>query len=169
MQFLNVKTNALRRQKNNEYKLTCKSNLNALCEACLQYDNCKRRKLEQVKTCSDFTPILVFIDGHNLDTPKVNTLRIGQAWYKRLHVGQMVGVFCRNDQSMSTATISELYWSDDKPLMIATHGNFNHLGINYLNQYSKIERIIQSNYGRNFYLNAKGMTAIYLENFKPLK
>lgn len=167
MRFLNVKINSLRRLKDNTFRLVSKKNKSALCDACLHFNDCKLRTREAKTTCNSFAPVIVFQDAINLDKAKVNTLRIGQAWFNRLRVGEYVGVYDKQTNTLMQAEVSDLYWHDDKALIEDKHGKYNHIGMDAIKDGVTMQSILQRCYGKGFYKNAKGLTAIYLSNLQP--
>lgn len=168
MQFLNVRMNALRRHQDDTYTLTCSKDPHALCHACMRFKNCDLRKSDRVLSCDKFTPILVFANMLNLDKPETNTLRIGKSWYDRLKKDQVVGCYDKDTQQLWFAKVVARYWHKDKELMCKKHGEFNHLGMELIKKGITMQSILEKCYGRGFYSNSNGISAIYLDLLRPM-
>lgn len=158
--FQTVRLNALRRLPDNTYRLTSKEHEDALCRACESFTTCSRAST--VKTCEDFIPVFVFTDPVNLDKQSFNTIRLGRAWYDRLESGQIIALYDKKFDRMFKARVTTIYWSDNKKDMLKEHAARNHLGQTFDNPPADLARSLINSYGKNFFANAKGLTAIYL-------
>lgn len=159
--FQTVRLNALKRLPDRTYRLTSKLNGNALCVACSSYNECP--KASTVKTCAEFIPVFVFSDPTNLDNQSFNTIRLGKAWHERLEPGQTISLYdAKNDHKFNMKVVS-VHWSIDKEDLLEDHAALNHLGKTYNNPASDLKKKLINMYGKNFFANAKGLTALYLE------
>lgn len=163
MRFLNVKTNALRRNANNEFTLTCSSNRNALCDACAAFNECSK-KLTKTH-CSDFVPVLRFsVNAGLYDNTKIrNTIRVGQAWYKRLEIGQKIALWDGVQQKLTYALVESVHWDKDKSAFLEEHGSFNHMVVSGQIKHFDLEGLLRTQIGTGFYRNANGLTAVYFQ------
>lgn len=160
--FTTVKTNSLRRNPDSSYTLRLSSDKDALCKACALYNDCPTRQSKQIESCFDFMPVFAFTDGTNLDKAVFNTIRIGEAWSKRLEIGQTIAIYDKKADTLMMAKVVDIDWSIDKEIMLERHAAINHLGMNLSNPPSELSKILQNNYGKGFYSKSKGLTAIYL-------
>lgn len=160
MRFLNVKTNALRRNANKEFTLHSSTNRDALCEACASFNACSK-KLSQTQ-CRDFIPVLRFsVNAVLYDTGRRNTVRTGQAWLKRLDVGSKIALWDGIENKLSMAVVTEIYWGENKDEFIEKHGDFNHMVLSKEINKARFKDLLETCIGRGFYRRANGLTAIY--------
>jgi hypothetical protein len=159
--FLSVKTNALRRFPNSEFTLTCRSNENALCDACAASDACPQRNSK--KRCADFIPVLRFAINANLYSGLYNTIRIGKAWSDRLQPGQRVGIWDDVERRLTFAVVETSHWSEDKAEILNLHAGRNHIGMTLDSPASQMPGVLMNCYGNGFYTKSWGLSAIYLQ------
>lgn len=159
--FLTVKTNSLRRNANREYTLNSIHNRNALCDACASFNSCTQRYSTRI--CKQFIPVLRFAVNAGLrdNTIRRNTLRVGQAWFKRLSVGDKFAMWDDINSELIYAIVDEIYWSEDKDLFLREHGKFNHMVASGEIHESGVQKLLISTIGAGFYARAFGLTAIY--------
>ena len=147
--FLNIKTNALRRNSDREFTLTSRTNKNALCESCAAFNECPRNST--TLACKEFIPVIRFSVNDGLfHQGRVNTIRTGQAWFKRLEVGGKIALWDGVVGRLLTAVITDLHWEKDKALFLSEHARFNHMVVSGTVYVSEMERLLKSQIGSFF-------------------
>lgn len=171
--FLKVRTNSLRRNDDKHFVLNSKSIPNALCLSCAYSQSCQThhealKQNEHVHSCASHVPVLRFVSTRNLDKNPVNTIRLGSAWLYRSGPGEEIGLYCAETDALYSATVKELVYFQSKTGLLTHHAHLNHLGMDCKNPPVDMVKILQNTSGKGFYERARGLTAIYLENFKPI-
>lgn len=159
MKFLTVKTNALRRHADHAFTLNSKANPYALCDACAASECVARNTRTQ---CTAFIPVLRFAvsSGFTSGTQR-NTIRIGQAWYTRLHPSQTIALWDALHQRLLYARVDAVYWDENKDALLEKHSAYNHMVQCGEVKKESFKALLESCSGTGFYRNARGLTAIY--------
>lgn len=119
-----------------------------------------------IRACGEFVPVLAFsiLKGLNLDA--WNTIRVGQAWAKRLEPGMNVAIAdMLNRKIVRHMTVVETY-TDTIDRLCSDHAINNHAiladGLTHGEAPGMMRQILRNAYGSNFAAPDRTGTVIYL-------
>lgn len=149
-----------------------------LCEYCTRNFKCsllkKMMKLEasgdlklSIRGCGSYVPPLTFGSEKGLLVSGFNTLRLGEAWAKRLRVGDYVDLLHSGTMDLiRTAEVARIV-SGPKLDMIRAHSHLNHMyieeGLKRKDAAAKMTSLLPSLYGGLIFRNNESATVIYFE------
>jgi len=119
----------------------------------------------EVHACPIYVPCFGFSVLNGLDLPYWNTIRIGEAWPKRLRPGQEVCIVdTRNDRVVRTMLVERMEVGSLHEV-IRDHAARNHhiLATQPDDPIMEMHRVLRGAYGSNFAAPTRRATAIYLE------
>jgi len=172
--MINTNVRAIKIHDNGLYKISVDR---SLCTHCGRQQSCEAFKANNrmnkkysvvslVKECAEYTYPIVFQDEQGTEG-KFNTIRLGEAWSKRLKAGDRVALVNKTGETFGFATVIVLQ-NGDKNEILQNHAYKNHL---YLNKKMSKEEAgkhlikrLPSIYGNLIASNNDKATVIYLES-----
>jgi hypothetical protein len=114
--------------------------------------------------CNKFLPVIPFVDEIGLDS-FANTVRVGVAWSRRLHLRQVVGLYnSKSRQIFGLAHVVSLHVGpiDD---ILAAHAHMNHIMLEQPVEEAPalLKEWQLRNYGPRIINESTRLTAIYLQ------
>lgn len=149
--------------------------LNPLCHYCAVQARCEYRaqirsaeragKLSApVTTCAEYHYPIHFRDTTGIDHPGFNTVRLGEAWSKRLAPGDWVGLLNSDKQILHTAQVKQVQVVSLDTNGLLPYASANHLLIGQpldADQASdKLLKILRNSYGKLVFENNRTCTVI---------
>lgn len=134
-----------------------------LCERCGIYETCEGSSARAneldveivVSECGNFQPIILFVNPKGTDDV-FSTIRLGQAWIKRLRTGSVVSLFSKKEGRYGTAEVIQTNL-DIKSATICRSIYSNHMMLDFIGtQHDKIEaltKIVKNSYGNLIWKN----------------
>lgn len=151
------------------------ANLRSLCQHCAIATRCKHRdrldKVHQlaqlqapVTCCAEYHYPIHFADTTGLDQPRFNTLRLGDAWQKRLRVGENVGLLDADRRLIQVRVVRHLEVVSKTIPGLLPYAHANHLLVaQQLSADEAAERmlkILRNNYGKLVFERQRVLTVI---------
>lgn len=152
-------------------------NLKSLCDHCAMQAHCEHRAqikgvehrarhlTAPITRCAEYHYPIHFVDTQGIDAYGFNTMRLGDAWAKRVEPGDTVGLLNRDKQLITTAQLKqvEVVTLDTNGLL--PYASANHMLIHHNldadQAVDKLLKILRNNYGklvfeRNRYVTVLG-------------
>lgn len=149
--------------------------MGSLCDHCAMLSHCEHRaqiraaenraKLTApVTNCADYHYPIHFVDTTGIDAYGFNTMRLGDAWSKRLRVGDTVGLLNHDKQLVTTAQVKLL-----EVVTLDTIGLLPHAGNNHMLIHENFDadraadqllKILRNNYGKLVFERNRTVTVI---------
>lgn len=149
--------------------------LGSLCNHCAMLNHCEyqaqiramesRGKLSApVTTCQSYHYPIHFADTKGIDAYGFNTMRLGDAWAKRIQPGDVVGLLNHDKQLVTAAPVKlvEVVSMDTNGLLpYASHNHMLvHENIDADQAVDKILKILRNNYGKLVFERSRVVTVI---------
>lgn len=126
-----------------------------------------------VMSCESFIPTIYFSVRAGLSGKRWNTVRLGEAWAKRLQPGQVVAIADSRSQKVLHTMSVERVVTGTVEEMLRDHSVNNHAIIHEQDKRligsgakiaaERLGRILINSYGRNFATSDRRACAVYLE------
>lgn len=149
--------------------------LKSLCNHCAMVNHCEHSAVIKsaeragkltapVTTCSEYHYPIHFMDTRGIDAYGFNTVRIGEAWSKRLQAGDTVGLLNHDKQLVTTAQVKVV-----EVVTLDTNGLLPYAGSNHLLVHEPIDvdqavdkllKILRNSYGKLVFERNKTATVI---------
>jgi hypothetical protein len=151
------------------------SNIKNLCNHCALLNHCDYRvrlteieraakMMAPVTTCSVYQYPIHFVNTIGIDVPGFNTIRIGEAWAKRLHVGDHVGLLNHDKQLVLSTRVTRVEIVAISVDGLKDSAQTNHMLIakqlGEVEAAEKLLKILRNNYGKLVFEGSKGATVI---------
>lgn len=151
------------------------ANLGSLCDHCAMVNHCEHRAVIRsaersgkltapITNCSEYHYPIHFVDTVGIDAYGFNTMRLGEAWSKRLRAGDTVGLLNHDKQLVTTAQVKLV---EVVPLSVeglVPHAINNHMVVHHnldANQAAeKLLKILRNNYGKLVFERNRTVTVI---------
>ena len=174
--LINTDTSPIRRREDGSFTVQPKSleEKPTLCDRCVRNHICpiidhsryhEADSTSAITHCKLFIAPFKFQSQQGLKEPVFNTLRLGEAWKKRLRAGDLIGLISADDNEIITYARVTRVFSGDKQKMIQTHAGRNHLTLK-MTKKEAIEYLtiqLPRIFGNLIWKNNEKMTVIYME------
>ena len=149
----------------------------SLCEHCTQQRTCKALKSidraqskykigAQIKECKSYIYPILFVDPKGTEGV-FNTIRLGEAWLKRLEIGDTVGLIDKEGNVFGYAEVTDIF-SRTREFAIRENAYQNHLyvnsGMTQAEAGRDLEKKLPNLYGNLIVKSNSMATVIYLKN-----
>ena len=143
-----------------------------LCERCGLHDTCNGSTARSndlgveivVSECPMFQPILLFVKPIG-KSEKFSTLRLGEAWVKRVREGSIVSLFSKKNGKYGEARVESVY-SNSKAMIVYDSIYTNHMMLIFEGspdeRLTALNKIVKSAYGNMIWKHNDRATVINL-------
>jgi hypothetical protein len=117
-----------------------------------------------VTRCALYQYPIHFTSALGLDTPGFNTTRLGEAWSKRIRVGDSIALLNHDKQLIDSARVSQVAVTPLTVEGLLLYAKFNHMLINQAmsdeDAAARLLKILRNNYGKLVFERSATVTVI---------